>query len=92
LPGPNVVGYWFVYRAFCHLLVLLGIRKARDEFERTTVHQEEMLGELLNGRNQAKISALSVKYGLIDLSGFISRVAASPEDLSSDSVATTPSA
>jgi hypothetical protein len=92
LPGPNVVGYWFVYRAFCHLLVLLGIRKARDEIERTTVHHEEMLDELLNGRNEAKISDLSVKYGLKDLAGFISRVAASPEGLSSDSVATTPSA
>jgi hypothetical protein len=92
LPGPNVVGYWFVYRAFCHLLVLLGIRKAQDEIERTTVHHEEMLGELLSGRNEAKIIDLSVKYELKDLASFISRVTASPGDISSDSVATTPSA
>jgi hypothetical protein len=92
IPGPNVVGYWFVYRAFCHLLVLLGIRKAQYEIERTTVHQEKLLGELLNGRNEAKISDFSVKYGLKGLADFISRVDASPGDLSSDSVATTPSA
>jgi hypothetical protein len=90
LPGPNVVGYWFVYRAFCHILVLLGIRKARDEIERMTVHHEEMLGELLNGKNEGKISDLSVKYELRGLAGFISRVAASSGDLSSDSVAATP--
>ncbi|HEV3122396.1 MAG TPA: CDP-alcohol phosphatidyltransferase family protein [Isosphaeraceae bacterium] len=28
LPGPNVIGYWFLYRAVCHLLILLGIRQA----------------------------------------------------------------
>jgi hypothetical protein len=29
LPGPNVVGYWFVYRSACHALALLGIHRAR---------------------------------------------------------------
>ena len=29
LPGPNLIGYWFAYRAIHHLLVVWGIRKAR---------------------------------------------------------------
>jgi hypothetical protein len=29
LPGPNVIGYWFAYRAIHHALVLRGIRRVR---------------------------------------------------------------
>jgi hypothetical protein len=29
LPGPNVIGYWFAYRAIHHLLVVWGIRRVR---------------------------------------------------------------
>jgi K+-H+ exchange-related protein len=29
LPGPNIIGYWFAYRAICHLLMFLGIRRAK---------------------------------------------------------------
>jgi Mitochondrial K+-H+ exchange-related len=29
LPGPNVIGYWFAYRAIHHLLVVWGIRLVR---------------------------------------------------------------
>lgn len=31
LPGPNVIGYWFGYRAICRLLAFLGIRRALDK-------------------------------------------------------------
>lgn len=31
LPGPNLVGYWFAYRAIHHMLILHGLRKARKE-------------------------------------------------------------
>ena len=27
LPGPNLIGYWFAYRAIHHVLVLWGIRR-----------------------------------------------------------------
>jgi hypothetical protein len=30
LPGPNVIGYWFAYRAVRHLLILLGIRRVLE--------------------------------------------------------------
>jgi Mitochondrial K+-H+ exchange-related len=29
LPGPNLIGYWFAYRAVHHWLILAGLRKAR---------------------------------------------------------------
>jgi Mitochondrial K+-H+ exchange-related len=29
LPGPNVIGYWFAYRAIHHALILAGIRRLR---------------------------------------------------------------
>src|SRR5262249_10309928 len=31
LPGPNILGYWFVYRAACHALALLGLRRASGD-------------------------------------------------------------
>src|SRR5262245_32687832 len=37
LPGPNVVGYWFVYRAVHHLLVVIGVVRARRERIPTTL-------------------------------------------------------
>jgi hypothetical protein len=29
LPGPNVIGYWFAYRAIHHALIVWGIRRLR---------------------------------------------------------------
>jgi hypothetical protein len=29
LPGPNLIGYWFAYRAIHHALIVWGIRRAR---------------------------------------------------------------
>jgi hypothetical protein len=29
LPGPNIIGYWFAYRAIHHALILRGIRRLR---------------------------------------------------------------
>jgi Mitochondrial K+-H+ exchange-related len=31
LPGPNLVGYWFAYRAVHHWLILVGLRHARSQ-------------------------------------------------------------
>jgi Mitochondrial K+-H+ exchange-related len=51
LPGPNVIGYWFAYRAIHHALIVLGIRRLRrgripielhprDELDRPIEHDE----------------------------------------------------
>jgi hypothetical protein len=31
LPGPNVIGYWFAYRAIHHALIVWGIRRLRRD-------------------------------------------------------------
>jgi hypothetical protein len=30
LPGPNLIGYWFAYRAVHHLLILIGLARSRS--------------------------------------------------------------
>jgi Mitochondrial K+-H+ exchange-related len=38
LPGPNVIGYWFAYRAIHHLLIVWGIRRVRRKKIRIEMH------------------------------------------------------
>lgn len=41
LPGPNLIGYWFAYRAFHHGLILAGVRKAKAGRVPATFHEAE---------------------------------------------------
>lgn len=76
LPGPNVIGYWFVYRASCHLLARLGARNARSE----NVTSELLSTDALNGSFAAtdneRIANLSSNFGLNGLDDFVKRTAA----------------
>jgi Mitochondrial K+-H+ exchange-related len=38
LPGPNLIGYWFAYRAVHHSLVVWGIRRVRRNTIQTELH------------------------------------------------------
>lgn len=38
LPGPNLIGYWFTYRAIHHLLILLGIQRVLGGSIPTRLH------------------------------------------------------
>ena len=38
LPGPNLIGYWFAYRAVHHSLVVWGIRRLRRNKIPTELH------------------------------------------------------
>ena len=38
LPGPNLIGYWFAYRAIHHSLVVWGIRRVRRNKIPTELH------------------------------------------------------
>lgn len=38
LPGPNLIGYWFAYRAIHHSLVVWGIRRVRRNKIQTELH------------------------------------------------------
>jgi hypothetical protein len=41
LPGPNLIGYWFAYRAVRDLLAILGARRALSGQVETTFHVDE---------------------------------------------------
>ena len=67
VPGPNVVGFWFVYRIVCHALALLGIRRASGprvttDF-RPSADLDEVPGETLRNR-AARIAASHRLAGL----------------------------
>lgn len=38
LPGPNLIGYWFAYRAVHHWLILVGLGRARVRSVETAFH------------------------------------------------------
>jgi hypothetical protein len=46
LPGPNLIGYWFAYRAVRHLLALLGIRHAGSAEVETTFYPDPALDRI----------------------------------------------
>jgi hypothetical protein len=38
LPGPNLIGYWFAYRAVHHVLILWGITRVQRNWVPTELH------------------------------------------------------
>jgi hypothetical protein len=49
IPGPNLIGYWFVFRAVSHLLALRGIRVALKDKLPTAWHPSEVLDGSISG-------------------------------------------
>jgi hypothetical protein len=43
LPGPNLIGYWFAYRAIHHSMVVWGIRRVRRDKIPTELHPTRAL-------------------------------------------------
>ena len=77
VPGPNVIGYWFVYRAVCHALAMMGLRRARSGEIETHFHSSEMLGETPLGTDE-EITLLAAKLELNELGAFIKRAKLKP--------------
>lgn len=72
LPGPNVIGYWFVYRAACHLLALYGLRRARNEQPATQFFSTSALDAFV-GVDEEQAARLAEGFGLKHLDSFIKR-------------------
>jgi Mitochondrial K+-H+ exchange-related len=68
LPGPNLIGYWFAYRAIHHLLVVWGIRRVRLEKIPTELWPSPALNELIerNGDGKATHPAIGGKAEMLD--------------------------
>ena len=75
LPGPNVFGYWFVYRSVCHLLARLGARNARSEQVSTEFLSTDALDGSFGVADNERIAKLSSSFGLSGLDDFIKRIA-----------------
>ena len=48
LPGPNLIGYWFAYRAVHHWLILRGIQAVRKGRIATHYHANARLDQPVN--------------------------------------------
>ena len=74
LPGPNVIGYWVVYRAVCHWLARLGARNARGEVK-TEFHSAGALDGAFGLNDHERIASLTKSFNLHGLEAFVKRVA-----------------
>jgi hypothetical protein len=67
LPGPNVVGFWFLYRAAYHFLAVRGIRRVRRGVVPTQWRAEDALDAPVargpNGEPRHEALADSAKLG-----------------------------
>lgn len=79
IPGPNIIGYWFVYRAVCHFLALLGIRQATSGQITTAFYSSSALDTELTESPDERTARIAAMFGLKDLDGFIKRNTVSRE-------------
>ena len=60
LPGPNLIGYWFAYRAIHHLLVVWGIRRVRRDVIPTELHPLTALDSLIERDDDGKATHAAI--------------------------------
>ncbi|MGH9897654.1 MAG: hypothetical protein ACRD4L_02220 [Pyrinomonadaceae bacterium] len=72
IPGPNVIGWWFLYRAICHLLAFLGTRNAARL--KPTYHPVDSLNEVISPSNTSNITMLAHDLGLKDFHEYVNRI------------------
>jgi hypothetical protein len=74
VPGPNLIGYWFVYRAVCHTLALLGLRRAWGGRVETVYRPTEALDISLAEADDEDLARVAACCGLRRLAKFVTRV------------------
>nr|ALS89571.1 mitochondrial K+-H+ exchange-related protein [uncultured bacterium] len=74
LPGPNVIGYWFVYRAVCHLLARLGVRNAQSDEMTTELIASSVLDGTFNAADNKRVADVEADFGLKGLGAYLERV------------------
>jgi hypothetical protein len=78
LPGPNVIGYWFAYRAVRHLLILLGIRRALSGRVETRFRPVAALDAIEGCADKQWRDRAATQYKLKGLHDFVERLAPEP--------------
>jgi hypothetical protein len=74
LPGPNLIGYWFAYRAVCQLLILLGIRRASSGRVETMFHPVAGLDSPGGQGDDQWLARAARQHELKGLHEFVSRM------------------
>ena len=80
LPGPNLIGYYFVYRAIGHFLSWRGARQALERIAWTPRPEDALaeLGELAQqprAERAGRVAVLAARLQLPRLVAFFDRVA-----------------
>jgi hypothetical protein len=80
LPGPNIIGYWFAYRAVCHYLVARGARRALAE-RKIAVRFEpsDKLSGVCEDSSGEHLADVATHFDLPNLTQFIKRISAQSE-------------
>jgi hypothetical protein len=71
LPGPNVVGLWFLYRAINHWLAIAGIRRVATRKIATEFHAHDVLNEPLSSEQRGCVENVAAELGLKGLGTFL---------------------
>lgn len=79
LPGPNVIGYWFVYRAVCHWLARLGASRARSPEMTTRLLASDVLDGTFADADDERIAEVEAEFGLKGLGAYLERATAKRE-------------
>ncbi len=77
VPGPNVIGYWFVYRILSHLLAMRGVARVRLGWVPTTFTATGELDVSLSvsgHQGDPIVSRVTRVFGLNHLGLFLSRI------------------
>jgi hypothetical protein len=64
LPGPNVLGYWFAYRAWMHALAWRGAGHAGYLSKSAVAKSEDFLNERLDLAGEAHLARLAQELNL----------------------------
>lgn len=83
VPGPNIVAYYFLFRAIGHLLAMRGATQALKRTVWATSASAPLAAvgvalALPRADRRARLDELSAALGLAHLTGFVERVAARP--------------
>ena len=90
VPGPNVVGFWFTFRAVSHLLAALGVRRARSGRLATSFEPCPSLDLSLSVRDDEAIGQVCGACNLRRLGSYLRRLPSrpsAPQPISSDRTA-----
>ena len=80
IPGPNLIGYWFAYRAVCHALAVLGVRRAQAHETEMLLRPSVELDAALAASRDEQVARLAASLHLAGLEEFVKRVVAERGD------------